>query len=135
MASKTKLTTVPSNGLRSVITPNADLGIEILKRSEIPSPKGRGRIKLVPQLSVSKVLHESLENIAKNGIGISEEAAGFNLMAPITVKEAEKIGLKNVAVSFFVYVKKQLEEYQLTDKVTIIRREGGKKLYLAGAEA
>jgi len=100
--------------------------------SEIPSPVGRGRYALVPKLTIAKALNESLEEIAKNGLGVSEEACGFNLTAPATVKEAQKLGLKNLAISFFTYVRKQLEHYKLTDKVEIVRREGGKKLYLTG---
>lgn len=119
-------------GLKSVISENEEFGIELLKRSEIPSPLGRGRYALVPKLTIAKALNESLQTIAKNGIGISEEACGFNLLAPATVKEAEKLGLKNLAMSFFTYVRKQLEIYKLTEKVEIVRREGGKKIYITG---
>jgi len=123
------------SGLKSVISPNAEFGIEILSRSAIPSPTGRGRLPLVPQLTIARTLHEALEAISKNGIGIAEEACGFNLEAPATRKEAEKLGLKKLTSSFASYVRKQLEEFKLTDKVEIVRREGGKKLYLTGPAA
>jgi len=132
MTPKAKLSAIP---LKSIISPNEDYGIEILTRSAIPTPTGRGRLALVPQLTIAKTLHEALQAISKNGIGIAEEACGFNLEAPATRKEAAQLGLKKLTSSFAAYVRKQLEEFKLTDKVEIVRREGGKKLYLTGPAA
>lgn len=122
-------------GLKSVISDNEEFGIELLKREDIPSPLGRGRYALVPKLTIAKVLEEALTKIAENGIGISEEACGFNLTAPATVKEAQKLGLKNLAISFFTYVRHQIEHHKLKEKVEITRREGGKKIYITGPSA
>ncbi len=94
MTPKAKLSAIP---LKSIISPNEDYGIEILTRSAIPTPTGRGRLALVPQLTIAKTL--------------------------------------KLTSSFAAYVRKQLEEFKLTDKVEIVRREGGKKLYLTGPAA
>lgn len=120
--------------IKNLFKTDEEFGIEILKRSDIPSPQGRGRLALIPQLTIAKVLHKSLESIAENGIGVSEEVCGFNLEAPATQKEAAKLGIKKIASSFASFVKKQLEEYKLTGKVEVIRREGGKKLYIVGPQ-
>lgn len=129
------MTPKAKQGIRNLFESDEEFGIEILKRSEIPSPTGRGRSALIPQLTIAKVLHKSLEEIAKSGIGVSEEACGFNLESPATQKEAAKLGIKKIAGSFASFVKKQLIMYKLTDKVEVIRREGGKRLYLVGPQA
>ncbi len=125
----------PKAKLSTLIHADKEFGIEILKRSDIPSPTGRGRLALIPRLTIAKVLHQSLEAIAENGIGVSEEACGFNLEAPATQKEAAKLGIKKLSSSFASFVKKQLKEYKLTDKVDVVRRDGGKKLYITGPQA
>ena len=118
----------------NVIEPDEDFGIMVIKKSDIPIPKGRGRIALIPQLTVAKALDKALKSAAENGVGVSEEVCGFDLTAPGTVKEATKLKLKNVAVAFFSYIMKELEHYNLKDKITVVRREEGKQIYLQGPQ-
>lgn len=120
--------------LHDLIKADDNFGIMVGK-DIIPSPLGRGRIAKVPQLTIAKALDTALKQIAEEGIGISEEKAGFNLEAPGTAKEAKKLGLKNVAMSFFTYAMKQVEHYNLKEKVEIVRRESGKKVYIRGPHA
>lgn len=121
-----------TKSLNTFIHSDENFGVEVLKRGDIPAPQGRGRTALIPQLTVARVLRQALTEVKENGIGFNEQACGFNLEAPGTKKEAEKLGLKKIAGSFFSYVSKQLKEYELEGKLEIIRREGGKKLYLVG---
>jgi len=122
----------PKKKLEDVLEPDDKFGIMVGKESDIPSPQGRGRTSLVTQLTVAKRLTPVLAAIAENGIGISEEVFGVDFTAPGTLKEAQKLGLKKVAGSFFSWLNSQLTDYNLADKVIVTRREGGKKLFIRG---
>jgi hypothetical protein len=117
----------PKQTLRDIARANASLGIEIVKRSEIPSPKNRGRSARVAKLTIAKKLTDILVEIKDNGIGVSEEAFGLNLEAPATQKEAKDLGIKKLAGSFFAWVNRQIKEMNLTEEISVVRREGGKK--------
>ncbi len=57
----------PKQTLKDVAKSNSNYGIEILKRSEIPSPKNRGRSARVMQLTVAKKLIDVLQEIKDRG--------------------------------------------------------------------
>jgi hypothetical protein len=114
-----------------VIKPSEEFGV-LVGKDIIPKPIGRGRTAIVPKLTIAKMLDEALKEIAENGIGVSEEKVGFDLRAPGTLKEAKRLGLKNVAVAFFSYIVKELEQFKLKDTVEIVRRDEGRKIYLRG---
>src|SRR5579863_10336546 len=76
-------------GLQSVVQTNAKFGVTILKRSDIPAPIGSGRAAIVPQLTIAKILVESLKRIAENGLSVAEEACAFDLGSPATKQEAQ----------------------------------------------
>jgi len=120
--------------IESVVKPDKTLGVEILRRSEIPSPTGRGRIAKMPELTVVKeVVLPALRVIEENGgLSAAEEGFGINLDADITRKEAAKLGIKDLASSFFRWLSTQLENQKLKSKVEIIRRAKGKKVFLVG---
>ncbi len=65
---------------------------------------------------------------------MSEEAFGVNLEAPATQKEANQLGIKRLAGSFFAWVNRQIKEMNLTEEISVVRREGGKKIYITGPE-
>lgn len=120
--------------LSKVIKSDDEFGI-MVGTNIIPSPLGRGRIAKIPQLTIAKHLDEALKKVAEEGAGVSEEVMGFDLEAPGTKKEAKKLGLKNVGMSFFKYVLDQLKNYNLQEKLEVVRREGGKKVFLRGPRA
>lgn len=121
-----------AKSITSFIHTDENFGVEVLKFSEIPSPVGRGRTALVPQLTIAKMLHQALQEAKINGVGVSEQICGFNLEAPGTKKEAEKLGIKKIAISFFSYVTGELKFFELENTLSVVRREGGKKIYLVG---
>jgi hypothetical protein len=125
----------PKKKLHNVIEANEDFGIIVGNASDIPSPKGRGRTALVPKLTAAKALDTALAAVSENGVGMEEEVFGVNLEAKATVKEAKNLGLKNLPVSFFTYIMKQLAHYNLKKKVEVVRRNQGKQIFLRGPRA
>jgi len=120
--------------IESVVKTDTRLGIEVLRRSDIPSPTGRGRIAKMPELTVVKeVVLPALKMIEANGgLSVAEEGFGINLDAEITRKEAKQLGIKDLASSFFRWLSTQLENHNLKNKVEIIRRSKGSRIFVVG---
>jgi hypothetical protein len=118
--------------LHEVVQPNAELGIQIVMKGDIPSAHRKNA--LVPQLSAAKAFIGALDAIKSQGIGVSEEAFSIDLSVPATKKEAEKLGLKKVFGSFFAWAAKQLKQYKLENQVELTRRDGGRIVYLVGPQ-
>jgi hypothetical protein len=120
--------------LSDVIKTDVEFGISVGKMSDIPIPAGRGRTALVPHLTIAKMAQSAINAVAEEGIGVAEEVCSFDLEAPGTQKEAAKLGLKNVKNSFFAFLRKMIADHHLENKLEIVRRESGKKLYLCGPQ-
>jgi len=120
--------------IESFVKPDKTLGVEVLRRSDIPSPTGRGRIAKMPELTVVKeVVLPALRVIEQNGgLSVAEEGFGINLDAEITRKEAKQLGIKDLASSFFRWLSTQLVNHNLKNKVEIIRRSKGTRVFLVG---
>jgi len=119
--------------IESVVRPDKNLGVELFRRSDIPSPMGRGRIAKIPELTVVKeVVLPALAAISENGLSVAEVGFGINLDVETTKREAKQLGLKDLASSFFRWLTHQLKNNKLDTKVEIIRRSKGNKVFLVG---